>query len=55
MFQLNPTFKGKKNCLGKVVQVDDYSIYADLRKKKIGKNNGKSSFQNLENSILKYQ
>ena len=37
MFQLNPTFKGKKNCLGKVVQVDDYSIYADLRKKKLVK------------------
>ena len=35
MFQLHPTIEGKNNCLGKGVQVDYYSIYADLSKKMV--------------------
>ena len=42
MFQLNATFEGKNNCLGKGVQAD-YYIYADVSKKMV-KNNGKSYF-----------
>lgn len=42
MFQLNTTFEGKNNCLGKGVQAD-YYIYVDVSKKMV-KNNGKSYF-----------